>query len=232
MIKYQIVIPYVDEAYAEECLKTLKLPSSHILAVNNTQQNKGVAGSWNLGIDMAKARKAEWLIIISASMRFGEAGGKDMIEAVTKRPDCEVIRFAEKQVPEQNFDKLTAPTWHEGGFYWHCTAINMDTIKKVGKFDTNFYPIYFEDTDYDLRIKKAGLLPDIIYPIDAHSTGTGAALKQADIEVDTDKLVAYFATKWGSHPNAMRLGTYDKPFDNAANGLDFFPPAHGGIYNE
>jgi hypothetical protein len=195
----------------------------------------GVAGSWNQGIDYMKHRDADWLIIISAAMRFGKEQGRDMLAQIKAHPSADIIRFAEKEVPESQFDmenKANNPPYPKA-FYWHCTAISRDLIERVGKFDANFYPIYFEDTDYDLRIKKAGYkASDIIAPIDAKSVGTGHAVKLAGVESPSTPLVLYFAEKWGRHPSASQLGDYERPFNNKYNGLDFWPPAHGEMYDE
>ena len=52
-------------------------------------------------------------------------------------------------------------------------------------------------------------------------------------EADSDPRIAYFVQKWGRHPNAWQWDGYDKPFNNEAYDLKFWPPApDGGIYND
>lgn len=233
MVKCVGVIPYIHQPYFDACIGTLKLPSEDIVAIDNTKRNLGVAESWNRGIDYVSRIGADWLIIISAAMRFGEPGGLDMIEQLEKHPEANIVRFAEKHIPEQQFDRGNNPSWNDGVFYWHCTAISKKLIDEVGYFDPNFYPIYFEDTDYDLRIAKAGFKEsDIIVPIDAKSVSVGHASKLAGVDSPSAPLVAYFATKWGRHPGAPQLGSYDTPFNALANSLKFFPPAHGRKWDE
>lgn len=227
------VVPYVYEPYFEEFKKTCKL--HNVFALNNIYNNKGVAESWNQGIDYMKKCDADWLVIISAAMRFGEAGGLDIIEQIEKHPHADIIRFAKKEMLEQPFSssyKAKNPPYPEV-FYWHCTAISKEVIERVGYFDPNFYPIYFEDTDYDLRIRKAGLnTADIIVPIDAESVSSGHAVTLGDVNSPSIPLIAYFATKWGRHPSAPQLGEYNRPFNDPNNSLAFFPPAQGRIWNE
>jgi hypothetical protein len=234
MTKVVAVLPFIHNPYANACTETLA-PELDLLCIDNRVQNIGVAGSWNQGIDYMKQQEADWLIIISAAMRFGEQQGRDMLAQIEAHLSADIIRFAEKDVAETSFDmenKANNPPYPKA-FYWHCTAIHRDLIDKVGKFDANFYPIYFEDTDYDLRIKKAGYKAlDIIAPIDAESVGTGHAVELAGVQAPAAPSVLYFAEKWGRHPSASQLGDYDRPFNNKYNGLDFWPPAHGEFYNE
>lgn len=230
---YLIVIPYTNREYLDECLETLKLPKKNLLLVDNSVDNKGVAGSWNLGIKEMKKRSCDWLIIMSAAMRFGPSGGSDMLYHL-RHADADIVRFAERTIDERPFDgdnKVANPAYPMA-FYWHCTAISKGVVERVGKFDANFYPIYFEDIDYDLRIKKAGPFKDLIIPIEAESIGAGHGVKLGKVKSDPMTLIAYFATKWGSHPSAAKLGTYEAPFDDNNNSVAFWPPAKGEVCDE
>lgn len=234
MISYQVILPYVYQPYLDDCIVTLKLPPEHVNVVDNTIDNRGVGGSWNIGIELMKEKNCDWLIILSSAMRFGEAGGLDMIEQLEKHPDADLIHFAHKSVPEQPYIRGKSWGYADGVLGWHCTAINKRVIEAVGKFDPNFYPAYFEDIDYDLRIDKAMPSPTVkvILPIDARSESTGHGVALAGIQIPNDQLIAYFATKWGRHPNASQLGSYDRPFNDPNNSVAFFPPAHGEIWDE
>jgi hypothetical protein len=231
MTKIVGVLPFAYQPYARECTSSLGTELD-LLCIDNTQNNLGVAGSWNQGIEYMKQEDADWLIIISAAMRFGSQG-RDMLEQIQAHPSADIIRFAKKDVAERQFncfDKADNPSYPEA-FYWHCTAISRQVVEQVGKFDANFHPIYFEDTDYDLRIKKAGFKQtDIIVPIDAMSVGSGHAVEFVGIDSPSAPLVAYFAEKWGRHPGAHDLGEYPHPFNNPDNSLAFWPPARGETY--
>lgn len=202
---------------------------------NKNGPNLGVAESWNRGIDFMKEKNADWLIIMGASMRFGKHGGLDMIQELEHRLSANIVRFASKDVPIQQFNnenKARNPIFPEA-FYWHCTAISKDVVEQVGYFDPNFYPIYFEDTDYDLRIKKVGYkATDIIVPIDATDLGAGHGVQLGGVEAASSPLVAYFATKWGRHPSARGIGEYQYPFDEVYNSVKYFPPTHGRTCDE
>ena len=36
---------------------------------------------------------------------------------------------------------------------WHCIGFTRKTFDKVGMFDEQFYPGYYEDNDYGYRLK-------------------------------------------------------------------------------
>jgi hypothetical protein len=226
-----IVLPYIYQPYFEACKKTLDLPAK-ILTIDNTQDNKGVAESWNKGIDHIKHIGADWLIICSATMRFGK-GGVDMLEQIEKHPYARIIHFAKVNVPEQNYAGADSPPYDAGVFYWHCTAVRRDVFERIGYFDPNFYPIYFEDTDFDLRFNKAYANDPqrYILPISATSAGLRHGVEKAGLKVNSEPGIAYFATKWGRHPSAPQLGEYDTPFNDPENSLAFFPPAQGRLWN-
>ncbi len=237
MINYVGVLPYAYKPYFDECRKTIRPPlSEYIYNIDNTKDNVGVAESWNRGIYYMRKFNADWLIIISATMRFGEAGGLDMLRQIEKHQYAHIIHFAKKDVPEQNFGGTTAPpSYDEGVFYWHLTAVRADVFDQVGYFDPNFYPIYFEDTDFDLRCKQVFGANDerrLILPVDAASAGLRHGVEKAGIKPETEKLIAYFATKWGRHPSAAELGEYSRPFNDYSKSVAFFPPARGRLWDE
>lgn len=232
-MKYILVLPYAYKPYFDECIATIKLPQENLVCIDNTEENHGVAGSWNMGVDLMRERDADWLILVSAAIRFGEQGAQDMIQQIEDHHYAHVIHFATKNVVEQNYVRGESPGYADGVFGWHITAVRRDVLDKVGYFDPNFYPSYFEDIDYDLRINKAFTDATwLILPIDAQGTTIGHAATLGGVKSPAEPLIAYFATKWGRHPSAAKIGAYDTPFDNSNNTVAFFPPAHGRLWNE
>ncbi len=182
-----IVMPWVYKPYRDDCLATL---ARDVFEVDNSQRNRGVAASWNLGIDNMGA--ADWLIIMSASMRFKDGGAS--LDHLESHPEAKMVFFI-NDYPS-----------------WRLVAIHKDVIAKVGKFDESFYPAYFEDADYEIRAQKAGFHWSTM-PIDAYSVSNAHGVELAGIEPRTEELINYFATKWGRHPNAKELPTYSSAFN-------------------
>lgn len=235
MTKITYILPFAFEPIYNECLNTIKQPlRNEIITIDNANYpNLGVAESWNRGIDYMKKTSSDWLVVISAAVRFGEMGGLDIVKQLEQYPLADVIHFAESHVEPQAFIRGESLGYHEGNLQWHLTAINRRVIDKVGYFDPNFYPMYFEDIDYDIRVNKAFDNPIwLILPIDVHRGELGHTLKNTDIKAPSEPLIAYFATKWGRHPSAKQLGEYDTPFNDKNNSLAYFPPAQGRLWNE
>lgn len=216
-MSYVVVLPYAHYPDYDECQATLKIPHYDL---DNTQRNRGVAGSWNLGIDQMREVDADWLVILSTSMRFGAPGGEDIFEnldAIDNMGGCGRVFFT---------DTDGGPLG-TAGFGYHCAALHRDLIEDVGYFDPNFYPIYFEDSDYNLRINRTGHKTRRAR-IDATTMGYNRAIELGGVKSPAQPLITYFATKWGIHPDAIgTLFPYVYPFNNPENSIKFFPPANG-----
>lgn len=88
--------------------------------------NLGVAASWNLGIKLYPEDPV-WF--------FGSA-------------DTVYGSGALERLSEANWDEITLCREFP---HWQSFAIGEWVVRKVGLFDENYYPIYFEDTDYTWR---------------------------------------------------------------------------------
>ena len=182
------VIPSIYAEWTERCLRGCKL---NTFVVDNTVKNKGVAASWNLGIDELDRIGGDWLIIVSAAIRFGPPGGLDFLAACEANPDALALEAAQ-------------------GIGWHLIAINRRTIDRVGRFDENFHPAYFEDIDYGRRMwlefdqeQWPRFHADVSIAGVSHGVDLGGA------KIDNTKLASYYRSKWGGDKGAE---TYDKPF--------------------
>jgi hypothetical protein len=187
-----IVLPSIYPEWTEACLATCKIQPVYL--VDNTEVNIGVASSWNLGIRRMIAYDHDWLVILSAGVRFGESGGRDFMEYLMGSDDIAV----------------------ESQLGWHLIAFSRELIEKVGYFDENFYPAYYEDLDYAWRVKLAYDLTPPYWPkveVDATLAGVAHGVKKAGVRVDSEKLEAYFEKKWGKRPADLRLDGYTEPFN-------------------
>lgn len=94
--------------------------------------NLGVASSWNLGIKMLPFEKT-WFFT-SADTCF-EPGALSLLQTAK---DDEVSLCA------------SFP-------FWQTFAVGQKVVEQVGLFDEALHPIYFEDNDYERRVRYAGL---------------------------------------------------------------------------
>lgn len=205
-MKYTIVLPFIDREYADECIKSMKFDPASILLVDNTVDNIGIMKSHNAGIAKMTADGSDWLIILSASVVFGEQGGLDFIAELEKRPDFVAVEAA-------------------GVFGWHLIAFNKKTIEKVGRWDENFTPYGYDDLDLSWRIQLAFDLTGVRpvwekVPVDLKDKGMGHSVKTGKIKTQgNDKLRKYFFEKWGG----ITPPIYKNPFNDKSNSVKYFP---------
>ncbi len=204
-MKYTVVMPYIYEPYKKECLETCKF--SDVLLVNNTRRNRGIMASHNLGIKKMYRDDSDWLIIMSAAIRFGKPGGLDFINELKKKPDYLVVESA-------------------GVFGWHLIAFSRKVIEAVGYWDENFTPYGFDDLDYAWRIKLAFNLEPPSWTkviVNVNDMGMAHGIHLTGVTANTDKLREYFKIKWGIYPGESAENAWKHPFNNPSNGLDYCP---------
>lgn len=218
MSKAVFVLPYVYKPYLDECLATIKIPREQILIVDGTlPEDGGCAWAINKGVDFMREKDASWLVVLNPALRFGEPGGID------------ILKWLDEIVAGRVYfgDAIGAD------LAWHCCAFRREVFESIGKLDTNFSPVYFEDVDFDLRYKKyVGDSNIATRWIDVTNESYGHSVKLGGKKPDINALITYFATKWGVHPSAVNdLASYKHPFNEKTNSLAFWPPANGGIWN-
>lgn len=238
-MNYVAVVPYTYKPYFDEFIATCKLPREKMLCIDNTtpEKNVGVMKSHNMGIDFMKEQGADWLIVISPAIRFGEAGGLDFVKILEEHPDYHVIHGASANVEG---GKQSDPAG--GGinkvFGWHLMGINKTVFEAIGRYDENFTPYGFDDIDMSLRIRKyfKENTKWETYPCDVTDTRMSHSLHfvpEVVGEADSAPRIAYFVEKWGRHPGAWQWDGWEHPFNNSEHDLKYFPPAkNGGKWND
>jgi hypothetical protein len=204
-VSYIVVLPSIDPVHTNACLATCKI--GPVLVVDNTEVNRGVPASWNDGIALARKAEADWLVILSAGVRFSADGGQRFIDQLADQPSDTIAVEA------------------DAGLGWHLIAFARHAIEACGTFDENFTPGYWEDNDYGYRLRL--LFPGAPWPkVPSGATLAAVAhgLKSGKVEVDFVRNEAYYTEKWGG-PSAAE--TFTTPFDSG-QGVNWWPwPAAG-----
>lgn len=223
---YLIVMPVINKEITHRSLKSIdKAIYEKMLLIDNSadnfakdypiesiypQENIGVARSWNAGA-IRVLNGIDYLILVSATMVF-KKGMLDFISYL-----------------ELNLNPYGLETQHG----WHCIAIGRKTLETIGLFDENFYPAYYEDSDYIRRMELAGIhnpmsatarLPKV--EIAAGYQGNAHAVKNG-VNVNMQACRDYFVDKWGKDPRyeaqAQRDELFKYPFNNPENSLSYWP---------
>jgi hypothetical protein len=103
---------------------------------------------------------------------------------------------------------------------WHVFGISKSVVDKIGYIDTNFWPAYYEDADYTMRMRLAGIEYDyhVNPPVAVSSVGSSSGLGQ---NINFQALHDYFVRKWGGDPNSEPDKLYKLPFGDKP--LTYFP---------
>lgn len=211
---YVAVVPSIYQPYTDACVASCKL--DNVIVVDNTVDNHGVAASWNIGARAMYEQGADWTVIISAGVRFGEPGGLDLVEAMAEYPDALIVEAG----------RYRSSTDPKDGFGWHLFAVHRRTFDDVGLFDENIWPAYLEDTDFNYRMKafygdrfdwsRAPHWPRVPVDGDLASKSHGAALGKVKTGFGQ---MDYYIRKWGAPPP----GEWAHPFNDPANPISFWP---------
>ena len=194
-----IIIPvYYNYKITEECLLSIEkytqdyeliiinnspddielnkvLSKRDCVIINNTE-NKGVAKSWNQGIERAKGK---YLIFLNNDVIVGENWLDDLISGL------------------ENHWIACVECGRE--FAGWCFAITRGRLDYIGKFDEQFEMMWFEDTDYKYRIlKSGGKINRVKLNITHLSEQTSSKLSDAGrYKMENEKK---FINKWNENP--------------------------------
>lgn len=203
-MKYVVCLPFRVQEFRDMFMKTCKL--ENILEIDNTENNIGIMASHNLGIKKMYEENADWLVIVSAAIRFGEKGGLDFIE---------YLENTEAQVVEAY-----------GVYGWHLIAFRKDLIDAVGGWDENFSPYGYDDLDFAIRINKT--IPNVKWEkptVDASDTIMGHSIKFGNVRSNDNILHQYFYNKWGHYPGGGHPAEeyYATPFNIPGASISYCP---------
>lgn len=205
---YQVVVPTLYLPWAGACLQSCRFDKDKMLIIDNSQENKGVARSWNMGLDAMQEQAANWLILCSEANRFGARGGLDFIDELD--PDYDVVEAGL-------------------GMGWHLIAFHRRVFEVVGRFDENFYPGYFEDVDFHHRMELA--LPQARYKrpvIDMMCAGWGHVPTLTNFAPRVEDIKSYIISKWGG----LKEREYTYPFNKAENSVKYWPYNGGSHWDD
>ena len=213
---FLIVLPAISPTLAHTCVESMspilrqqtflidntglgRIAHTHQTQVRWTltpARNLGVASSWNAGVNAAQTVGANYLVIVSQSIRFGGQGGLDFLAALTLRQDRPLLLM-------------------DAQFGWKLIALATWTLDVVGGFDPIFDPAYFEESDVMYRMHLAGLASPWYNDrpgreqvvVDATSAGDAVAYKEGLVQLDYGMQAARYELKWGGQPRDERWTT-------------------------
>lgn len=149
-MKVGLVVPvlYNFEGFTK-LIKSVDIPVQPFV-IPNWETNKGVAASWNIGLDLAIENKCDYLFIINDDVEMEPGSMAKMVEAVK---DADLVSAIGGHSDQTGFFEIV----DNGSPDFACFVIKpKEFLEKFDYFDEGYYPAYFEDNDMRYRIKIAG----------------------------------------------------------------------------
>lgn len=233
MSEWRMILPAIDPKMTDACLSSIDPQLlGRVIVIDNCgrrlrgngprlhrgRHNYGVAGSWNIGVQIARQEPdVGYVMLASTSTRF-EDGGRDIDKLCAIMGGADVLAL------------MPHPT------YWHTALFDLRFFDTVGAADENFYPAYFEECDLERRACLLGveIVDDAQIPgaeiaastvRDGHGVDALRTQFPSLATINYDALQDYWNRKWGCHVDdrrSLNVG-YLTPFDLDVP-LDYWPP--------
>lgn len=150
-------ITFIMVAYHanDKALSSLRLylDKWSVIAIDNSQNNRGYGGGANEGIRRALRQGAEWVVVMNQDLKITKQGAEELQRVSEKSPPGIVGTFVGGLDPRRWTTIL--PSTKVDYISGACMAIHRDVIEKIGFFYEPYF-MYYEDADYCVRAKKAG----------------------------------------------------------------------------
>jgi GT2 family glycosyltransferase len=154
---------------------------------NKKEENLSVAGSWNRLCQNIFAN-SEYALILNDDIYLGR-----------KQYEIEILL-----------------NQHRHDFYlsmceWSVFIIPRKTYIKIGMFDEEFSPAYYEDNDYEYRMKLAGIRPFKIPFLNPVVYKNSQTMEKNPALLNYSKMnKSRYESKWGGLPNQEK---YKSPYN-------------------
>ena len=198
-------IVVVDNCSTDDSVERLKTELADEVTLLLADENNGFSAGNNIGIRYALKNQADYVLLLNNDTVTDQDFLTPLVEFASRTPDCGCISSRIYYYYEKNkiwydggafhpyncraehyrFDEdgSTVTGIHEATFISGCCMLIPATvIRKIGLMDERYF-LYVEDTEYSLRIQKAGY--KLYWDADHHfyhkvsaSTGNKSKLSQ------------------------------------------------------
>lgn len=228
MSKLGIVIPVLNYFQGVTDL-LLSLKAKHEYRIYIQPQYRAqvpLSAAWNRGAKQAFDDGCDYALVCNDDIMFGPECIDNMVSEYTRLKGDNVIMVTPNNIngqlgsPHEILD-YKLPEGQEVSFSDHpnfsCFLIAPDYFEKVGYFDENFAPAWYEDNDSHRRANLAGLreICTTAAPM-VHIGGvTTARMENPNSGVSQ----AYYIEKWGgipeSHPLPVEKEHFTAPYNDS-----------------
>jgi GT2 family glycosyltransferase len=181
---------HTKDTFIKLCFQ-LRLPVTNIIFLHE-EVNIGVAASWNKLVNMAFDTGHSHVLMLNDDVYLGQ-----------KEHSFTNILL---HFQSNNFD-VEFMTNKELDF--SSFLISKNLYKKIGAFDEAYYPAYYEDADYKMRMASKGLFVNNFnyYLMDCMVINKSSSLQKEPTLLDgyKEKNKARFLEKWGQYSEEFKL---------------------------
>jgi GT2 family glycosyltransferase len=139
---------------ADRLLASIDYPVEHLVIIDNSGTQ-----SWN----PSKPEKVNNLWLIRVPYGLGLVGAWNLIIKSTPYASYWVLVNDDAWFAMGALEIIAMDADPEGLSFphvvpdWSCIVIGQKVVETVGLYDERFYPLYFDDNDYERRIRNADL---------------------------------------------------------------------------
>lgn len=228
-ISIGIVIPVLNQfEKAVDAISSIKTSYTYeVKIIPQYRIEQPLSAAWNQGLDWSLERKHTFTLIINDDILFSPQCIDHMIQSLLEyEQNDNVVMITGNNVkglfeePSHVLDYQTDVIAYQESPDFACFMVRPEVQHKIGRFDENFTPAYFEDNDYHYRILLAGChalnavsAPYYHYGSQTQNANEWFAVVPA-FAFDLNK--SYYVDKWGGIPGKE---LFSNPYNNPA--LDY-----------
>jgi GT2 family glycosyltransferase len=164
--------------------------------------NRGVAPAWNQGI---RASAGDYIVILNNDIIVPPKWLENLVGVLEKNPDIYYVSpLYERLEMAPDYEKRAAelaekePGIVSDHFIGFCFVMKRQTIREIGFFDEQFEMGWYEDADYQARLKKAGHPPVGVDNVLIHHFESKTLWSIPDMYAHTVKNAERYKRKWQS----------------------------------
>lgn len=198
--------------------------------------NKPLAKAWNDGFDRAVAGGCEYIFILNDDILFDQNGVENLVKEMDRLGEGNVVLVSSNNVIGELSDPYhilahqqpyEAPASVADHPNYSCFMVRKDFFEKVGRFDENFKPAWFEDNDSHHRIEMLGYRAICTAASSCvHFGGVSTAMIS---NPTSEKSRQYYVMKWGGLPEGHGgKEAYYHPYNNPELTVKDWIPDYAG----
>ena len=163
--------------------------------------NRGLARSWNDGLHLAMEAGCQAALLLNDDLVFREKGYAEFADTIAAvRAISTDVAYVTPLGLETGASLLAGQVIAQ---QFACCAISPEAVERVGYFDENFFPAYYEDVDYDRRCRLLGMSIHVHQQVlvEHERSATHRSMSDEDktfIDARFQANKRYFERKWGT----------------------------------